>query len=44
VSDPIEILLVEDNPADAFLVEEALSLTRLNLAVAHKWGQAESCD
>lgn len=27
---PIEILLAEDNPADAFLVEEALSLTQLN--------------
>lgn len=26
----LEILLAEDNPADAFLVEEALSLTRLN--------------
>jgi CheY-like chemotaxis protein len=30
MSDPIEILLAEDNPADAFLIEEALSLTRLN--------------
>ena len=30
MSDPIEILLAEDNPADAFLIEQALSLTRLN--------------
>lgn len=29
LTDPIKILLAEDNPADAFLVEEALSLTRL---------------
>lgn len=30
LTNPIEILLAEDNPADAFLIEEALSLTQLN--------------
>jgi two-component system, chemotaxis family, response regulator Rcp1 len=30
VKETIQILLAEDNPADAFLVEEALSLTNLN--------------
>lgn len=30
MTNPLEILLAEDNPADAFLIEEALSLTHLN--------------